>query len=267
MKNLTSRRSVMLAIPTAVVAPLLIQRLSFGADTPTEAANNSFPSQDRNLVREMVGASHGKVARVKELLAKSPRLANATYDWGFGDWEAAIGAASHVGNREIAEILLAHGARGDIFTHAMLGNLEVVRATVTAMPGIERVRGPHGLTLAHHARQGEASAVIEYLKTLPGADIPYTDLPLTDEQKDVYLGSYRFGERSDEAFDIQLRKNGSLSIKRVGGFEIRLFHQGENRFHPAGAPEVILAFTVDSGKATQVRIASPGDVCLGIRSG
>ena len=58
----------------------------------------------------MVTVAHGQVARVKELVGRHQTLAKATYDWGFGDWESALGAASHVGNREIAEFL--SGERG-----------------------------------------------------------------------------------------------------------------------------------------------------------
>jgi hypothetical protein len=52
----------------------------------------------------MVGASHGNLARVNELVLAHPALANAAWDWGFGDWETAIGAASHVGNKQIAAV-------------------------------------------------------------------------------------------------------------------------------------------------------------------
>jgi hypothetical protein len=51
----------------------------------------------------MVIKSHDQVARVRALLARWPTLSRATIDLGFGDWEDALGAASHVGNREIAE--------------------------------------------------------------------------------------------------------------------------------------------------------------------
>ena len=76
----------------------------------------------------MVGVSHGNVARVKELVGRQPALAKVSFDWGFGDWESCIDAASHVGNRDIAEFLIANGARPTIFTAAMLGQLDVVKA-------------------------------------------------------------------------------------------------------------------------------------------
>src|SRR5262245_29120480 len=58
-------------------------------------SRGSFPFQARDLVREVVGASHGNLPRVKELIEAMPALARASWDWGFGDHEAAIDAASH----------------------------------------------------------------------------------------------------------------------------------------------------------------------------
>ena len=106
----------------------------------------------------MVGVSHGNVARVRELLTGRPALANASWDWGYGDWESALGAASHVGNQEIAKLLLAAGARPSIFSAAMLGQLDTVKAFILASPGVQKTRGPHGLTLLSHARAGGPAA-------------------------------------------------------------------------------------------------------------
>ena len=55
------------------------------------------------------------------------------------------------GRREIAEFLLAHGARPTVFSAAMLGQLDVVKAFVSASPGVQRTLGPHGITLMAHA--------------------------------------------------------------------------------------------------------------------
>src|SRR4030095_9404426 len=126
----------------------------------------SFPAHPPELARDMVGAAHNNVARVKELLAQPPTLARASWDWGFGDWEDAIGAASHIGNREIADLLLANGARPTLFSAAMLGQLEVVRAFITASPGIESTPGPHSIPLLRHAMAGgpRLPDVVELLK-------------------------------------------------------------------------------------------------------
>jgi hypothetical protein len=128
------------------------------------------PPLDARLVQEFVGNAHGDFARVKQLLEQEPALINATWDWGGGDFETALGAAAHMGNRQIASFLLEHGARLDIFAAAMLGDLEVVRAALTAYPKAIHTLGPHGIPLIAHAEAGgeEAKAVIDYLKSFKG---------------------------------------------------------------------------------------------------
>lgn len=124
----------------------------------------SWPTQPPELALEMVGASHGNIARVEELLAQHSTLANAAWDWGFGDWETALGAASHVGNREIALLLLSHGARPNLFSAAMLGQLGVVKAFVQASPEpnvwLDLTGSPSSSTLRPAAtRQGPWSSI------------------------------------------------------------------------------------------------------------
>src|SRR5687768_1337926 len=75
------------------------------------------------LVREFVAKGHGDLNRVRELLDQEPQLLNATWDWGGGDFETAIGGAGHMGRTDIAAFLLSKGARMDIFVAAMLGKL------------------------------------------------------------------------------------------------------------------------------------------------
>ena len=120
------------------------------------------------LVQEFVGKAHGDLERVKELLAQEPALINAAWDWGGGDWETALGAASHMGRSDIANFLLEHGARLDLFAAAMLGKLDIVRAALEAYPEVIHVPGPHGIPLIAHAQAGgnEAIQVYEYLKSL-----------------------------------------------------------------------------------------------------
>src|SRR5262245_34597761 len=111
---------------------------------------NKKPALEAALVREFVAVCHGNGERVQAVRAQEPRLVNAAWDWGGGDWETGLGAAAHTGGREIALHLLAHGARLDLFAAAMLGKLEVVRAVLTAFPEALHVRGPHGIPLIDH---------------------------------------------------------------------------------------------------------------------
>lgn len=121
-----------------------------------------------SLVEEFVGNAHGNFERVKELLEQEPALVNATWDWGGGDFETALGAAGHMGRKDIANYLLAHGARIDIFVAAMLGKLEIVQAALKAFPEAKDIPGPHGIPLIVHAQAGgeDAKEVLEYLASL-----------------------------------------------------------------------------------------------------
>jgi hypothetical protein len=42
------------------------------------------------------------------------QLARAAWDWGFGDWETALGAASHMGSRPIRPDQFTSNARAGI---------------------------------------------------------------------------------------------------------------------------------------------------------
>lgn len=123
---------------------------------------------DAALVEEFVGKAHGDLDRVRALLTEQPALLNASWDWGNGDWETALGAASHMGRRDIAEFLIEQGARGDIFAAAMLGHLDIVKAIVQAHPPTANAPGPHGIPLIRHAAAGgEASKpVADFLQSL-----------------------------------------------------------------------------------------------------
>lgn len=121
----------------------------------------------KHIVEDFVNSSHGNIERVRSLLDLHPTLLNAAWDWGAGDWETALGAAAHMGRRDIAILLLERGARMDIFAAAMLGHLQVVQALISVNSDAWQWRGPHGIPLLKHAEAGgtEAEAVVRYLST------------------------------------------------------------------------------------------------------
>ena len=127
---------------------------------------NAKPALDPNLVQEFVRVAHTDLEHTRKLLAQEPALVNATWDWGSGDFETALGAASHMGRKDIANFLLEHGARLDIFAAAMLGKLEIVKAALEAYPDAIHTPGPHGIPLVKHAEAGgeEAKTVLEFLE-------------------------------------------------------------------------------------------------------
>ena len=131
----------------------------------------NVPPLDSAKVNAIVLKAHGDIDAVRSLLEEQPALVNAAWDWGAGDWETALGAAAHMGRRDIAELLLDHGAWLDIFAAAMLGETEIVRAALAAFPDTRDVKGPHGIPLIEHARKGGDAAreVLELLESAPVA--------------------------------------------------------------------------------------------------
>jgi len=131
-----------------------------------ESSMERPPALEASLVQEFVIQAHADLDRVKELLGQTPALVNATWDWGGGDFETALGGASHMGRKDIANYLLEHGARIDLFAAAMLGKLDIIQAVLDAYPVAVNTPGPHGIPLIRHAELGgeEAKKVLEFLK-------------------------------------------------------------------------------------------------------
>lgn len=253
--RLTRRSFVQL--PAAGLATLLPS--TAGAQPAASGAADWLPRQDPAVAKEMVGVSHGNLVRVRELVEKQPALARAAVDWGFGDWETALGAASHTGRREIAELLLANGAQPSLFSAAMMGQLDVVRAFVESRPGIQGILGPHSITLLAHARAGgpDAAPVLKYLEGVGGADQRPTTQPLAPADRDAVVGRYQFGPGARDLFEVDVDRD-QLGITRPGADRRFLLHAGDLVFFPSGAPSVKIAFARESGKVLRLTVADPG---------
>jgi hypothetical protein len=243
-----SRRGFLTIIPAAALIPRVAAAQAGGFPA-------SFPRQDPALARQIVGASHANPARVKELVSASPALARAAWDWGFGDWETALGAASHVGHKEIAAVLLAAGAHPTIFSAAMLGQLEAVQAFVAASPGIQKTRGPHGIALLDHARAGGSGEVVKYLESVGDAEPRYPDEPLSAEQVEGLLGEYTLGSAQTERLVVSRNNKGALVMGMDGEANQKLFHHGGRVFNPSGAEAVRIRFQPASGRAASLTIS------------
>lgn len=131
------------------------------------------PQINRTLAQDFVIFAHSDIDKVKMLLDREPGLINASIDWGAGDWETALGGASHMGQREIVELLLSRGARIDIFCAAMMGQLEAVKAFLTLQPTLIDAKGPHGFSLHFHAQVGgdEAKSTLDYLQSIKQVEL------------------------------------------------------------------------------------------------
>lgn len=252
-------RRAFVALSALGLAPSILRGEWPRIDDPPQ----NFPAQDPLLVRGVVGASHGNFERVAELVTAYPELAKASIDWGFGDWESALGAAAHTGRREIARLLLDNGARPNLFSAAMLGQFGVVKATIDAAPGIQRTLGPHGITLLAHARFGgePAARVHEYLEALGDADIGPSSRPLPEGTTAAdLLGTFRYGPGADERLEVTDR-DGAVFLGRIDYVARGLTHLGELEFHPAGAPSVRIVFEPIGGEPQTIRVAA-GTVTL-----
>ena len=146
-----TRRSFLSASPLLLAPAIAPLPAAASAEAGADVIRGDFPAHEPELVQEVVLVAHAQTARLKELVGRRPALAKVSFDWGFGDWETPIDAASHIGNREAAEFLIANGARATIFSAAMLGQLDAVKALIAAAPGIQKTKGPHSITLLRHA--------------------------------------------------------------------------------------------------------------------
>lgn len=231
---------------------------SFNWESKPMIVSDTFPAQPKELVREIVTVAHFDLNRVRELVGAHPSLVMAGWDWGFGDWETPLGAASHMGNRAIAEYLISEGAPTTVYSAAMLGQLGVVKSLVAAQPGIQHIRGPHSISLLAHAKMGGESAgpVLEFLQTLGDADSD-SPVPLQDKDATALVGTYAFGAGDSHQIDVNAdtRMYASkmytyppqLNWTRKGTMSRPLFHLGDHTFYPAGAPSVRIRFTHDAG--------------------
>ncbi|MES1225349.1 MAG: ankyrin repeat domain-containing protein [Bacteroidota bacterium] len=117
------------------------------------------------MVKDFVIAGHGNFEKVKQLFGEKPELLYSTFDWGNGDFETALEGAGHVGNKEIANYLIDKGARTNLFVLTMLGKTQIVKPFLEAFPQYLAARGPHGLTLLHHAQKGgdDSKELLDYI--------------------------------------------------------------------------------------------------------
>jgi hypothetical protein len=240
------------------------------AASPAPAPNpaSAFPRQDPVLVTEMVRVAHSDLNRVKQLVEAHPALAKAAMDWGFGDWEDALGAASHTGRYEIAELLIDHGARPTMFSAAMMGHLDAVKGFLTSMPGCQATLGPHGITLMAHAKAGgeRARLVRENLEQIGGADPKPRQTALTESDRAKYAGTYAFGPSTDDTLIVATDKNG-LSITRPGlPFPRGLTPVAPDEFAPAGAESVRIQFTLRGDGSGELRVLDPDVLVTATRS-
>lgn len=233
-----------------------------------EGLSNRYPAIPDEVVSEVVGKSHFDLDRVRQLVDKRPELSRATWDWGFGDWESAIGAASHVGRRDIIQYLLSKGAKANIFTFATLGAYEAVKSMVEFYPGIQENYGPHGISLLEHAQAGlrmqakmtsneisDSKKLINYLEGLGNAS--GTKFPELTVEKEKFLGDYKYGDGTHEGFSVKLNMRKMLTLGAIGKFGGALYKVKDYEFRYNKLPSVSISFQFENDKVKSLTVKEP----------
>jgi len=83
---------------------------------------------------EFVGTSHRDMEKVVEIHKTYPALLNVAWDWCGGDFETALGTASHVGYIELVNYLVENGAQMNFLTLCLLGKTDIVKSMLAAYP-------------------------------------------------------------------------------------------------------------------------------------
>lgn len=275
-RRLLVKSSVFGILTAAVPAIVYSKNILTGTpgSRPTSAApHDRYPAIQLSVASEVVGVAHFNLDRLKELVDARPELAKAVWDWSFGDWESAIAAASHVGRQDIVEYLISRGAVPTIFTYAMLGQYETVKAMIGSCPGIQKNFGPHGISLLQHAKTGSeidgvdrstAQQLVQYLQSLGDADGGQY-LKLEEAEKLKYLGDYKYGEGSDDGFTIKLNMRKLLSFGKLGKSGGALWRTGETEFTYQGAPSVTIKFLVQNDRVISLAVYEPGLILTAIK--
>jgi uncharacterized protein len=118
---------------------------------------------NEEIIKEFVIAGHGNLEKVKTMLLEHPELLNVAFEWREGDFETALQGAAHVGNTEIALFLLSQGAKLEITTAAMLGDVAAIEQFLASDPDLIHAKGAHGISLLTHAVMSENPLLVKDL--------------------------------------------------------------------------------------------------------
>jgi hypothetical protein len=151
----------------------------------------------------------------------------------------------------------------------MLGQLYAVQTMVDAIPGIQSIPGPHGISLLTHAQnrlsrdiedpedKRNVEAVVAYLESLGDADIAEPSAQISETEKEQFIGKYIFGKGDRDYFEVNRDNRGRLSIARGEDFGRVLNRIDNSVFAPSGAPEVRISFDLKGNVSQSVTIHDP----------
>jgi hypothetical protein len=168
-------------------------------------------------MRAIVLPAHFDLDEVKRQVEADPRLVHVRYKQ-FD--EAPIEAASHVGNRDIAEYLLGRGARFKIHCAVMLGMYESTVAFLDASPELVTRPGAHNLPLMYHAAHGGDIRILELLQQRGGGQDYDFALFSAAEMNNAEIANWLLAQgASTEAQNIQDKTPLQVALEREN-FEV-----------------------------------------------
>jgi uncharacterized protein len=128
---------------------------------------------DQETIDQFIIRCHFDLPAVQAGVAEYPAIVNTHSSMPGSEDESPLGAASHTGNRAIAEFLLANGAELEFCAAVMLGMDDEVRAAVADNRSLASSSGAHGIPAIAHAAVGGnlelARFLVENGATVEGA--------------------------------------------------------------------------------------------------
>lgn len=132
--------------------------------TTSITAQEKRPIFTGEEIYDFVAAAHKDLDEVKRIYEERPLILNCANQIQRGDFETAMGGASHMGRKDIADFLLSKGARMDIFSYTFLGYKDFVKQQIEAFPWMLNSHGPHGFSLLHHAKVGGHEDLMDWFQ-------------------------------------------------------------------------------------------------------
>jgi ankyrin repeat protein len=176
-----------------------------------ENARERRPSRDEQFASRVMdilrAARSGDAAKVKQLLERDPRLAQAKDPLG----NTALILAVNSGQREVAQLLMASGARPDIYEAAAIGDARRAAELISLDTKLLDSYSPEGFTplgLAAHFGHKETARFL----LAAGADANRVS---KHEMKITPLHAALFGRKTETA--MLLLENGADPRLKRGG--------------------------------------------------
>ena len=132
--------------------------------------------------------------------------------------ESALGAAGHMGRRDIAEFLLAQGAELELATAAMLGMREEVEARLAEDPGLASSGGAHGIPVAFHAAMSDDTRIMQALWDHGAQDHVRKALMGAVWKNQPQMVSWLLAHQADTTI-VNFEKKTALEVAQENGFE------------------------------------------------